>query len=77
MSRTVADLSPAEFETLIERAVDRRLAVWMTQLADAFFATDDGDDLSTQFAESLRNSISQAERGELSDLETFRSELGV
>ena len=41
MSKTLDQLSTNEFETLLERAVDRRLEVWMAQLMDALTSMDE------------------------------------
>ncbi len=35
MKRALAALSAEEFEQLVERTIDRRLEVWLTQLMDA------------------------------------------
>lgn len=34
MDRTLTELSADEFEELIERTIDKRMAVWLTQLLD-------------------------------------------
>ncbi len=39
MDKTLAELSTGEFEALIERTIDRRLSVWLTQLLDALKLT--------------------------------------
>jgi hypothetical protein len=78
MVRMVSELSTDEFEALVERAVDRRLQVWLTQVMDALGVDDDEGtaEFKPEFAASLRRAIDQAERGEGIDLETFRSQLG-
>ena len=75
MAQRIAELSTEEFEALVERAVDRRLRVWLTQLMDAVGGSDDEDEaeLSADFAASLRRSREQAQRGETTDLGTFRA----
>ena len=77
MNKTLSQLSTNEFETLVERAVDRRLEVWMTQLMDALTSIDEpASELRPEFAASLRMAIKQSEMGEGMDLESFRKEIG-
>jgi|GEM_PF-691979 len=78
MNTTLQDLSTEEFEQLIERAIDRRLQVWLEQVLDALAALDDEDKavLRPEFAESLRRSIAQARAGEGMDLKSFRQQIG-
>jgi len=78
MARRVADLSTEEFEVLVERAVERRLQVWFTQVMDVLSGPDDEDDaeLRPEFAAGLRRSIEQAQRGETTDLQSFRAAIG-
>lgn len=78
MSTTVGELSVEQMEYLIERVVDRRLRVWLEQVLDALSALDEEEkaDLRPEFAEALRRSIAQAQRGEGVDLKTFRERLG-
>ena len=77
MNKTLNQLSANEFEDLVERAVDRRLEVWMTQLMDALTSIDEpASELHPEFAESLRKSIQQSETGEGIDLKSFRDEIG-
>lgn len=78
MSTTVGELSVEQMEYLIERAVDRRLRVWLEQVLDALIALDEEEraDLRPEFAEALRRSIVQAQKGEGVDLQTFRERLG-
>jgi len=66
MSTTLQDLSPDQFEQLIERTIDRRLQVWLEQVLDALTVLDDEDKavLRPEFAASLRRSIAQAHAGE-------------
>ena len=78
MARTMGELTAEEFERLVERTIDRRLAVWLTQLIDAFEGLDDEEDaeLRPDFAASLRRSLAQARSGEGIDLESFRDQTG-
>ena len=52
MEKTVAEMSSVEFEHLVERAVDRRLEVWLTQLMDALLGSEEGEGtkLKAEFA---------------------------
>ena len=76
MNKTVNQLSTNEFETLVERAVDKRLEVWMTQLMDALTSIDEpASELRPEFAESLRKAIKQSQEGEGMDLKSFRDEI--
>ena len=36
MEKTLGALSAKEFEELVERTIDRRLEVWLTQLTDVW-----------------------------------------
>ncbi|MCC6499887.1 MAG: hypothetical protein IT313_06430 [Anaerolineales bacterium] len=77
MNKTLNQLSPDEFEGLVERAVDRRLEVWMTQLMDALTSIDEpASEFRPEFADSLRKAILQSEAGEGMDLKSFRAEIG-
>jgi len=77
MNKTLDQLSTNEFESLVERAVDRRLEVWMTQLMDALTSIDEpAGELRPEFAESLRKAIRQSDAGEGVDLKSFRAEMG-
>ena len=78
MAQRMADLSSEEFESLVERAVDRRSRVWLTQVMDALDGLDNEDkaELSADFATSLRRSREHAQRGETTDLESFRATIG-
>jgi len=76
MNKTVNQLSTNEFETLVERAVDKRLEVWMTQLMDALTSIDEpASELRPDFAESLQKAIKQSQAGEGLDLKSFRDEI--
>ena len=73
MDKSLNQLSTEEFETLVERAVDRRLEVWMTQLMDALTSIDEpASEFRPEFAKSLREAIKQYEAGEGIDLKSFR-----
>jgi len=79
MQKAARELSAEELERLIERTIDRRLQVWLTQLADALLSLEDGEEgaeLRPEFAASLRRSLAQARSGEGIDLETFREQIG-
>lgn len=78
MSTTLDELSVEQMERLIERAVDRRLQVWLDQVLDALSALGEKEtaDLRPEFAESLRRSIAQAQRGEGANLHTFCEQVG-
>ncbi len=78
MEKTVADMSSAEFEDLVERAVDRRLEVWLTQLMDALLGSeeDEGVELKVEFAQALRQSTQQAQAGQGKNLRDFRAQIG-
>lgn len=77
MDRTLTELSADEFEELIERTIDKRMAVWLTQLLDALadFPEEEDAELQPDFAASLRRSIEQAQAGEEISLQEFRSQL--
>ena len=79
MTHSVADLSPEEFETLIERTIDRRMEVWLTQLLDALTSLEDDEDAEFRpdFVASLTRSLEQARAGQGIDLDSFRAQLGV
>ena len=77
MEKTVATLSPQEFEKLVERAVDKRMSVWLTQLLDAMGTMDEENEapLHHEFVASLERSLEQARMGETIDLNSFREQL--
>ena len=76
MNKTINQLSTDEFETLVERVVDKRLEVWMTQLMDALTSIDEpASELRPEFADSLRKAIKQSQAGEGLDLKSFRDEI--
>ncbi len=74
----MGELSAEQMERLIERAVDRRLQVWLDQVLDALSALgeEETSELRPEFAEALRRSIALAQRGEGVDLRTFREQVG-
>ena len=78
MTHSVADLSPEEFETLLERTIDRRMEVWLTQLLDALTGMEDDEDTEFQpdFATSLTHSLEHARAGQAVGLDSFRAQLG-
>ena len=78
MERALGALSAEEFEELIERTIDRRLEVWLTQLMDALIGLpqEESAELQPEFAASLRRSLDQARSGEGIDLGTFRKQIG-
>jgi len=78
MARNLGELTAEEFEELVERTIDRRFEVWLTQLMDAFegLSDENGDELRPEFAASLRRSLEQARSGQGTTLDVFRRELG-
>ncbi len=79
MQKPIGELSAEEFEQLVERTIDRRLQVWLTQLADALLGLEEqqeGTELRPEFAASLRCALEQARMGEGIDLEVFRVQIG-
>ncbi len=78
MARNLGELTAEEFEELVERTIDRRFEVWLTQLMDAFegLSDENGDELRPEVAASLRRSLEQARSGEGTTLDVFRRELG-
>jgi len=79
MEKTLGELSTKEFESLVERTIDRRLAVWLTQLMDALTSLEEEESaaLRPEFAASLRCALEQARSGEGVDLKTFREQIGA
>lgn len=75
--RALGVLSTEEFEELVERAIDRRLEVWFTQLMDALIGLQEEEDtaLNLEFADALRLSLEQARSGKGVDLGIFRSQI--
>ncbi|HID64969.1 MAG TPA: hypothetical protein EYP49_19795 [Anaerolineae bacterium] len=78
MEKTLVELSAKEFETLVERVIDRRLEVRLTQVMDALTGSPEEEtaELQPEFAASLRRSLEQARSGEGIDLQTFRAQIG-
>ena len=76
MNKALNQLSTNEFESLVERAVDKRLEVWMTQLMDALTSIDEpASEFRPEFAESLRKAVKQSQAGEGVDLKSFHDEI--
>lgn len=44
MERALETLSTEEFKELVERTIDKRLAVWLTQLTDALIGSQTTDE---------------------------------
>ena len=78
MEKTLGALSAKEFEELVERTIDRRLEVWLTQLTDVWIGwqEEEGAELEPEFAASLRRALEQARSGEGIDLKSFRDQMG-
>jgi len=78
MERALETLATREFEKLVERTIDRRFEVWLTQLMDALLGSEEEEraELQPEFAASLRRSLEQARLGEGIDLQTFREQIG-
>jgi len=78
MERALETLSTEEFKELVERTIDKRLEVWLTQLMDALLGSqeEESTELQPEFAASLRRSLEQARLGESIDLKTFREQIG-
>jgi hypothetical protein len=77
MEKALADLSTKEFEELVERTIDERLEVWLTQLVDAWTGLEEEDEkLQAEFAASLKQALKQAALGEGVELQAFREQLG-
>ena len=77
MAKTLAELSPNEFERLLEQTIDNRLRVWLIQLMDALTGSDVEEQAAfkPEFTDSLRRSLEQAASGEGIELEAFRKEI--
>jgi hypothetical protein len=77
MEKALVDLSTKEFEELVERTIDKRLEVWLTQLVDAWTGLKEEDKpINAEFADSLKLALEQARAGEGIELQTFREQLG-
>ncbi|NKQ36432.1 MAG: hypothetical protein HF973_12545 [Chloroflexi bacterium] len=74
MEKTISTMSPQEFETMVEQAIDRRMQVWLTQLLDALgdFKEEDNAPLQLDFTAALENAIEQARTGNVTDPLAFR-----
>ena len=59
---------------LVKRTVDRRLEVWLVQLAEPLVGLqeEEGAALQPEFAASLRRSLEQARADQGTDLDVFR-----
>jgi hypothetical protein len=77
MEESVADLTTEQLESLIERAIDRRMEVWLTQLLDALYTNLDESEeaFHPEFAAALHRSLEQARAGNVRDLGDFRAQL--
>jgi len=77
MEKALGALSAEEFQELVERTIDRRLEVWLTELMDALtsFQEEESAELQPEFAASLRRALEQARQGQGVDLETFRGQI--
>ena len=75
---TVGELTAKEFERLVERTIDRRLEIWLVQLADALtgLQEEESTGFRPEFAASLRRSLEQARADEGTDLDVFRQRIG-
>ena len=73
MEKTISTMSPQEFETMVEHAIDRRMQVWLTQLLDALgeFKEEDNAPLQPDFVAALERSVEQAAAGSVIDLNEF------
>ena len=71
-------VQPTRFERLVERTIDGRLEVWLTQVVDALMGLQEKESatLQPEFAAFLQRSLEQAHAGEGTDLETFRQQIG-
>jgi len=78
MEKTLTELSTREFEELVERTIDRRLEVWLTQVLDALtsLSEEEHTELRPEFAASLRRALEQARSGEGIDVKTFQYQIG-
>ena len=76
MENSISAMSPKEFETLVQDVIDRRMSVWLTQLLDALGGAEEDDtQMHPEFVTSLKQSIAQAEAGDVIDLKSFRAQL--
>jgi hypothetical protein len=77
METTLSELSPEEFEELVERAIDRRLDAWLTQVMDVLTGPQDEEnaDLRSELAGFLRRSLEQARLRQDVDVQTFEEQI--
>ena len=78
MVRTLAELTVEEFQEVLERTIDKRFEVWLTQALDAFEGPsgESGNEFSTEFAASVRRSLEESRAAEGIVLKTLRNGLG-
>lgn len=77
MSETIASMSPPEFESLMADIIDRRMAVWLTQLLDALgeHENENADQIMRpEFSAGLEQSLQEATARQIVDLATFRKQ---
>ena len=76
-SSTLTELSTEEFEELVERAIDRRLDAWLTQVMDVLTGPQDEEnaDLRSELAGFLRRSLEQARLRQDVDMQTFEEQI--
>jgi len=79
VTKTVGELRIEELQRIIEQTIDRRLSVWLIQLLDALTTLEDEEEalLRTEFEESLRQALEEADSGDVLDLEAFRRQSGA
>lgn len=77
LSSTLSELSPEEFEELVEHTIDRRLEVWLTQMMDVLVGPQDEEnaDLRSELAGFLRRSLEQARLRQDVDTQTFEEQI--
>ena len=77
METTLSELSTEEFEELVERAIDRRLDAWLTQVMDVLTGPQDEEnaDLRSELAGFLRRSLEQARLRQDVDVQTFEEQI--
>ena len=77
MAKSLSELTAEEFEELVERTIDKRFGVWLTQVMDALegLSDENGEELYPDFAASLRQSLGQANSGQGTTVKTFRRDL--
>ena len=77
MEKALSELSTEEFEELVERAIDRRLDAWLTQVMDVLTGPQDEEnaDLRSELAGFLRRSLEQARLRQDVDMQTFEEQI--